>query len=119
MWAASAPLQVPDLETPAPADEGDLAFQVQLFAKIIRQDEAALFIGGAVLGLGVELPEKGAEIARGNAGDIFGRGGDPLELCGGMTSRYCPLGSGTMRNSSPAPLRRQREGMVTRCFSSS
>ncbi len=75
-----APLQVPDLKTPAPADEDDLAFQIEFFAKIIREDEAALFVGGAVLGLGVELPKKSAEIARGDARDSFRRGADLLEF---------------------------------------
>ena len=38
-------LQVPDLETAAAADQRDLAFQVELFAQVIGQEEAALPVG--------------------------------------------------------------------------
>lgn len=75
-----APLQVPNLKTPAPANERDLAFKIEFFAKVIRQDEAALLVGSAVLGLGVELPEKGAEFARGDAGRGLGCSADFLKF---------------------------------------
>jgi len=57
-------LQIPNLKTAATADERDLAFQFQFFAKIVRQEETALFVGRAVLGAGVEVAQENAEIAR-------------------------------------------------------
>ena len=73
---AFPPLRIPDFKTTAAADERDLAFELEQFAKLIRQNEAALFVGRAVLGAGVELPQKDAQIARRNARRIFSRGAD-------------------------------------------
>ena len=73
-------LQIPDFETAAAADERDLAFQLEPFAKIVRQEEATLFVGGAVLGAGMELSQVNAQIARRNSGHAFGRGADAREL---------------------------------------
>ncbi len=42
-------LQVPDFEAAFATDEGNLAFQAQLPAKILRQDEATLFVRRTVL----------------------------------------------------------------------
>ena len=75
-----APLQVPDFEATATADERDLAFQLEPFAKVVRQEEATLFVRGAVLSLGMELSQVNAQIARRNSRDAFGRGADALEL---------------------------------------
>ena len=75
--------QVPDFKTAAPADEGDLAFQVKLLAKFIRKEKPALFIGRTMLGLGMKLPQVDAQIARRNAGNIFRRGTDPLKFVRG------------------------------------
>ena len=44
-----APLQVPDFKAAAAADQRHLALQIQLFAKIVRQEKAALLVGRAVL----------------------------------------------------------------------
>ncbi len=63
--------QVPDFKTAAAADEGDLAFQVKLLAKIVRQEKPALFVGRAMLGLGMKLPQIDAQIARRNAREHF------------------------------------------------
>jgi hypothetical protein len=75
-----APLQIPDLKATTAADERDLTLQLQLFAKIVGQEEASLFVGSAVLGLGMKLPQINAKIARRNSGNIFRRGADALEL---------------------------------------
>ena len=75
-----APLQIPDFKATTAADERDLTLQLQLFAKIVGQEEATLFVGSAVLGLGMELPQIDAKVARRNAGNIFCRGADPLKL---------------------------------------
>ncbi len=55
--------EVPDFETAGAAHERDLAFQIELFAKVIGQKEAALFVGGAVLRAGVELALENAHVA--------------------------------------------------------
>ncbi len=64
--------RVPNFKTAATADQRDLAFQPKLLAKIVRQNETALFVGGAMLSAGVELAKKNAAIARGNIGVSFG-----------------------------------------------
>jgi hypothetical protein len=61
-----ATLQIPNLKSPASADQDDLAFQANFFAKIFRQDQPALFVGGAMLRPGMELAEKNSTIACGN-----------------------------------------------------
>jgi hypothetical protein len=67
-------LQIPNLKTAAAANEHDLALQANFFAKILRQNEAALFVDGAMLRAGVELTKKNAPIARGNIRIGFGGG---------------------------------------------
>ncbi|MEY2480551.1 MAG: hypothetical protein QOI04_1478 [Verrucomicrobiota bacterium] len=65
--------QIPDFKTPAAADERDLAFQSDFFAKIIRQNEPALSIGGGVFGAGVEMAQKNSAIACRNSRIVFGQ----------------------------------------------
>lgn len=74
--------QIPDFEAAPSTDERDLAFQFQFAAKIIRQEETALFVCGAVLRAGVEMAQKNSQIARGNVRHVFGRGADPREFVG-------------------------------------
>src|SRR2546423_4616096 len=56
-------LQVPDFKTAAPAHEHDFAFQSQLFAKIIGQKKAALFVCPTVLGAGMKVAQENAQVA--------------------------------------------------------
>jgi len=65
-------LQIPNFKTAAPTDQHDLALQSNFFAKIFRQNEAALFVGGTVLRAGVELAKENATIARRNVRVGFG-----------------------------------------------
>ena len=67
-------LQIPNLKSPAAADEHDFAFQSNFLAKVFRQNQSALFIGGAMFGASVELTKKNAPIARGNIWIGFGGG---------------------------------------------
>ncbi len=89
-----APLQIPNLKTTATADEGDLAFQAQFLAKIVGQEEAALFVGRAVLGLGMKLTQIDARVARRDPGDIFRRRADPLEFVRRHDEQTLPIGIG-------------------------
>jgi hypothetical protein len=43
-------LQIPNLKAAASTDQRDLALQAELFAGILRKNEAAVPIGSAVLG---------------------------------------------------------------------
>ena len=72
LLSALPPLQIPNFKTAAAPDQHDLAFQFNFFAKIFRQNEAALFIGCAMLRARVELTKKNAPIARGNIRIRFG-----------------------------------------------
>ena len=53
---ALAALRIPNFKTPTPADEGHLAFELEHFAKLVREEETPLFIRGTVLSTGMELP---------------------------------------------------------------
>ncbi len=75
-----APLQVPNLKTAAAADQGDFAFQLQLFAKVVRQDEPTLFVGSPVLGLRMELAQINPAIGWRNIWEVLGRGAEALEF---------------------------------------
>jgi hypothetical protein len=59
-------LQIPNLKTPAAADEGNFLFQSDSFAKLFGQNQTALSICGTVLRARVQLPQKNAPIVRGN-----------------------------------------------------
>jgi hypothetical protein len=59
-------LQIPNFKTSAATDEGDLAFQSDLSAKLVRQNEASLSIRGRVLRARVQLAEENPAIACGN-----------------------------------------------------
>ena len=65
-------LQIPNLETAAAADERNLAFEAGFLAKIIRQNEPALAVGGGVLRARMQLAQKNAAIARGDIGRFLG-----------------------------------------------
>ena len=67
-------LPVPNFKTPAATNEHDLAFESDLFAKIDRENEPALFVDRTMFRAGVELTKKNAPIARGNTRVGF-RGG--------------------------------------------
>ena len=67
-------LRIPNLKSAAAANEHDLAFQTKLLAKINRQNQTALLVGGGMLRAGVELAKKNAPIARGNVWVSFGSG---------------------------------------------
>src|ERR1700731_885679 len=66
-------LQIPDFKAAAIADQDAFAFQSDFLAKIFRQNEAALLVGGTVLGSRMQLSKENAAIARGNVGGGFGR----------------------------------------------
>ncbi len=72
--------EIPNLKTARTADERDLAFQVELLAKIVREHEPALLVGRAVLGARVDVAQKNAEIARGHARGVLGGGNNPREF---------------------------------------
>src|SRR3954464_2944251 len=58
--------QVPNLKATAAADEGDLTFEADSFAKFLRQNQSSLAIRRAVLRAGMKLAKENAAIARGN-----------------------------------------------------
>lgn len=66
--------EIPDFKTAGAADEGDLAHQLEFFAKVIREHKAALFIRGAMLRAGVQLPLENAGVPRGEPGRRHRRG---------------------------------------------
>ena len=76
-------LRIPDFKTAAAADESDLGFELEQFAKLIGEEKAALLVGRAVLGARMELAQINSQVARRNAGSIFGRGGHPVKLVRG------------------------------------
>src|SRR5262245_4879347 len=59
-------LQIPNFKTPAIAYERDFIFQSNSLAKFVRQNEAALSIGGCMLSARMQLTKEHAAIARGN-----------------------------------------------------
>lgn len=77
---ALPPGLVPNFKTTATADEDDLAFQVEPLAEIVREEESTLLVGGAMLRLGMKLPQIDARIARRNVGVILRRGADTLKF---------------------------------------
>src|SRR5205085_2309920 len=66
-------LQIPNFKAAAIADENDFAFQSNFLAKVFRQNEAPLLVGGAVLGAGMQLSKENAASARGDVRVGFGR----------------------------------------------
>lgn len=58
--------KIPDFKTSAPADERNFAFEADLLAKFLGQDQPALLVSEAMLGAGMELPKKNAPITSGN-----------------------------------------------------
>ena len=46
-------LRIPNFKTTAPADECHLAFELEHFAKLIREEETTLLVRGAVLSAGM------------------------------------------------------------------
>ena len=66
-------LQIPNFKAPAAADERDFAFQSDLFAKLLGQNEATLSIRRAVLRARMQLAQKNAAIARGDVWVRFRR----------------------------------------------
>jgi hypothetical protein len=64
-------LQIPNLKTTAPPDQCDLAFEFRFFAKLLRQNEAALSIRRGMLRARMQLSQKHAAITRGYVGTVF------------------------------------------------
>ena len=77
---AFSPRKIPDFETTAATDERELAFQLKAPAKIIRKKEAALFVGRAMLRLGMQLTQIDPEVARRDTRKIFRGRADPFEF---------------------------------------
>ena len=73
---ALAPLRIPNFKTSAPANEGHLAFELEHFAKLIREKKPALLVSRAVLRTGMELPQKNTQIPRGDCRCVFSGGAD-------------------------------------------
>ena len=74
---AFAALRIPNFKTTAPADERHLAFELEHFAKLIREEETTLLVSGAVLSTGMELPQKNAQIPWGDSRRVCGGSADP------------------------------------------
>jgi len=74
---AFAALRIPNFKTTAAADERHLAFELEHFAKFIREEETTLLVGRAVLSAGMELSQIDAQIPRGNVRCIFSGSADP------------------------------------------
>ena len=72
--------QIPNLKTPATADQSDFAFQAGALAEILRQNEASLPIGRAVLRAGMQLAKKNTAISRRNSLVVFNRGAHARKL---------------------------------------
>src|SRR6202011_2592355 len=66
-------LQIPDFKAAAIADQDDFAFQSDFLAKIFRQNEAALLVGGTVLGSRMQVSKENAAIACADVRVGFGR----------------------------------------------
>jgi hypothetical protein len=60
-------LQIPNFKAAATADERDLAFQPNVFAKLLRQNETALSIRRAVLRARMQVTQKNTTVARGDS----------------------------------------------------
>src|SRR5882724_6080764 len=60
-------LQIPNFKTSPATDEGDLAFQSNLSAKLVRHNETSLSIRSCVLSAGVQLAQENPAISRGNS----------------------------------------------------
>lgn len=73
---ALAALRIPNFKTPAPADERHLAFELEHFAKLIREEETTLLVSRPVLSAGMELSQKNAQIPRGDTRCAFSRAAD-------------------------------------------
>ena len=67
-------LQIPNLKAAAPADESNFAFQSEVSAKVLRQDQAPLPVRACVLRARMQLAQENAAITRGNVLVCF-RGG--------------------------------------------
>lgn len=91
---AFAALRIPNFETTAAADERYLAFELEQFAKFIREEETTLLVSGAVLGAGVELSQINAQVPRRNTRRVFGRGADPGKFLRRHNEEKFPLGFG-------------------------
>ena len=87
-----APLRIPNFKTPAPADERHLAFELEHFAKLIREKKPALLVSRAVLSAGMELPQKNAQIPRRDGRRVFGGGTDPGKLLRGHNEEKLSVG---------------------------
>ena len=66
-------LQIPNFKTPAAADERNFAFQSDVLAKLLGQNETTLSIRCAVLRARMQLAQKNATIARGDVWVRFRR----------------------------------------------
>ncbi len=85
-------LQIPDFKTPASAHERDLAFQAELPAMILGQNETTLFVGAAMLRASMEVAQHNAAIAPAEIERSFSTAAlIRANSSGGMTRRNCPL----------------------------
>lgn len=71
---------IPNFETTSAADQGDLAFQLELLAKFIRQHETTLLVGDAMLGAGMKLALENAGVARRKSGRVHRGGSEAREF---------------------------------------
>ena len=75
-------LRIPNFKTTAPPDECHLAFDLEHFAKLIREEETTLLVRGAVLSAGMELSQIDAQVPRGDTGCVFSGSADPGKFLG-------------------------------------
>jgi hypothetical protein len=59
-------LQIPNFKTSAVAYESDLIFQTNLLAKLVRQHQTTLSVGGCMLSARMQLSQENAAITRGD-----------------------------------------------------
>src|SRR5436309_9265313 len=72
LFVSPLPLrQIPNFETPATADERNLAFQAKLLADIFGEDKPALFVSPAVLRACMDLAQENATLRRRDRGILL------------------------------------------------
>ena len=91
---AFPPRHIPDFEAASSANQCHFTFQPDLATKFLGQDEAALFVGDAMLCSGMQLAQKNAAVPRGNARTLFDRSAHTGELLRGHDEKKLVLGIG-------------------------
>src|SRR5438067_12110802 len=86
--------QVPNFKTSAAADERHLAFQPELPAHVLRQNETALAIGRAVFGARMKMAQKNPALFRGNRAVAFRLRTHPSKLLVRHDEKKLMLGLG-------------------------